>query len=81
MLTNDQTILGTLSTGEGVPLMQADRRRHVYVIGMTGTGKTGLQINLMLRLKSDGSWRRLRAVRDIGCSPSMSPKEARMISR
>jgi hypothetical protein len=48
MLTNDETILGTLSTGEGVPLMQADRRRHVYVIGMTGTGKTGLQINLML---------------------------------
>jgi hypothetical protein len=48
MLTNDVSILGTLSTGEGVPLMQADRRRHVYVIGMTGTGKTGLQINLML---------------------------------
>ena len=48
MLTNDVTILGTLSTGEGVPLMQADRLRHVYVIGMTGTGKTGLLINLML---------------------------------
>ncbi|MGD0184015.1 MAG: type IV secretion system DNA-binding domain-containing protein [Roseiarcus sp.] len=47
MLTNHQTILGTLSTGEGVPLLQADRRRHVYVVGMTGTGKTGLLLNLM----------------------------------
>jgi hypothetical protein len=47
MLTNHQTILGTLSTGESVPLLQADRRRHVYVVGMTGTGKTGLLLNLM----------------------------------
>jgi hypothetical protein len=47
MLTNHETILGTLSTGEGVPLLQADRRRHVYVVGMTGTGKTGLLLNLM----------------------------------
>ena len=35
-------ILGTLSTDESVPLMTEDRRRHVYVIGQTGTGKTGL---------------------------------------
>ena len=27
--------------------MQADRRRHVYLIGMTGTGKTGLLLNMM----------------------------------
>jgi hypothetical protein len=47
MLTNHETILGTLSTGESVPLLQADRRRHVYVVGMTGTGKTGLLLNLM----------------------------------
>jgi type IV secretion system coupling TraD/TrwB family protein len=47
MLTTHETILGTLSTGESVPLLQADRRRHVYVIGMTGTGKTGLLLNLM----------------------------------
>jgi hypothetical protein len=47
MLTNHELILGTLSTGESVPLLQADRRRHVYVIGMTGTGKTGLLLNLM----------------------------------
>jgi len=30
-----------------VPLMQADRHRHVYLIGMTGTGKTGLLLNMM----------------------------------
>jgi hypothetical protein len=47
VLTNHETILGTLSTGERVPLLQADRRRHVYVVGMTGTGKTGLLLNLM----------------------------------
>jgi hypothetical protein len=48
MLTNDtHLILGALSTNESVPLLQADRRRHVYIIGMTGTGKTGLLINMM----------------------------------
>jgi type IV secretory pathway TraG/TraD family ATPase VirD4 len=47
MHTNHDYILGTLSTGESVPLMQADRRRHLYVVGQTGTGKTGLLLNLM----------------------------------
>jgi len=47
MPTNHVTILGTLASGEDVPLMQADRRRHVYLIGMTGTGKTGLLLNMM----------------------------------
>jgi DNA helicase HerA-like ATPase len=40
-------ILGTLSSGESVPLLQADRRRHVYVVGQTGAGKTGLLLSLM----------------------------------
>ena len=40
-------ILGTLSSGESVPLLQADRRRHVYIVGQTGAGKTGLLLNLM----------------------------------
>ena len=39
--------LGTLSTSESVPLLQADRRRHVALFGQTGTGKTGLLLNLM----------------------------------
>ena len=48
MPTNYQTILGKLAaSGEDVPLLQADRRRHVYLIGMTGTGKTGLLLNMM----------------------------------
>jgi type IV secretory pathway TraG/TraD family ATPase VirD4 len=47
MHTNHDYILGTLSTGESAPLMQADRRRHMYVVGQTGTGKTGLLLNLM----------------------------------
>jgi hypothetical protein len=47
MLTTHDIVLGALSTGERVPLTQADRRRHMYVIGMTGTGKTGLLLNLM----------------------------------
>jgi DNA helicase HerA-like ATPase len=42
-------ILGTLSSsGERVPILPADRRRHVYIVGQTGTGKTGLLYNLML---------------------------------
>src|SRR5579863_7411711 len=45
--TTYETILGALASGEPVPLLQADRRRHVYVIGMTGTGKTGLLLNMM----------------------------------
>jgi hypothetical protein len=47
MLTNYEYILGTLSSGESVPLPQADRRRHIYITGQTGTGKTGLLVNLM----------------------------------
>ena len=47
MPTNHETILGALASGEPMPLLQSDRRRHVYVIGMTGTGKTGLLLNMM----------------------------------
>jgi hypothetical protein len=45
--TQNDTILGLAHNGEAVPLLPADRRRHVYVVGQTGTGKTGLLINLM----------------------------------
>ena len=48
MNEHSHIILGTLpGTGERVPLLQADRRRHVYIIGQTGTGKTGLLLNMM----------------------------------
>lgn len=46
-IPNIPNLFGTLSTGESVSLMQEDRRRHVYIIGQTGTGKTGLLTNLM----------------------------------
>lgn len=47
MHTNDHIILGTLASGEPVPLTQTDRRRHVYIVGQTGTGKTNLVLNMM----------------------------------
>jgi Type IV secretion-system coupling protein DNA-binding domain len=41
-------IVGALAaSGERVPILPADRRRHVYIVGQTGTGKTGLLFNLM----------------------------------
>jgi len=40
--------LGTFSTGEPALLSYDDRRRHLYVIGKTGTGKSTLLYNLML---------------------------------
>ena len=47
MPDNNNYILGTLSSGESVPILPADRRRHAYIVGQTGTGKTGLLFNLM----------------------------------
>ena len=47
MHTTPPYSLGTLANGERVDLHPADRRRHVYVVGQTGTGKTGLLVNLM----------------------------------
>jgi type IV secretory pathway TraG/TraD family ATPase VirD4 len=47
MHTDFPYILGALTNGERVPLLQADRRRHLYICGQTGTGKTGLLLNLM----------------------------------
>ena len=47
MNNNHDYILGTLLTGEPVPLLPADRRRHMAVFGQTGTGKTAFLLNLM----------------------------------
>lgn len=46
-MPEDNYILGTLASGEPVPLLLPDRRRHLYLCGMTGTGKTGLLLSLM----------------------------------
>src|SRR5438132_4956806 len=48
----DPLILGkdvTSTTGAAVTLTQQERRRGLYVIGKTGTGKTTLLINLILQ--------------------------------
>jgi hypothetical protein len=45
---NEHCLLGTLASGEGVPLTHNDRRRHVYLIGKSGTGKSTLLFNLMM---------------------------------
>ena len=37
-----------------IRLSDVDRRRHVYIIGQTGTGKSGLQNNLALQDMLDG---------------------------
>jgi Type IV secretion-system coupling protein DNA-binding domain/TraM recognition site of TraD and TraG len=55
MPPNYHYILGTLTSGESVPLLQADRRRHLYIAGQTGTGKTGLLMNLMRADLLDGA--------------------------
>ena len=54
-MSDDNYILGTLSSGESVPLLLADRRRHLYLCGKTGTGKTGLFLNLMHADLLDGA--------------------------
>jgi hypothetical protein len=46
-MNDDNYILGTLTSGELVPVLRVDRRRHIYCCGQTGTGKTGLLFNLM----------------------------------
>ena len=40
-------VLGTLVSGEAVPLTHNDRRRHLYLIGKSGTGKSTLLFNMM----------------------------------
>jgi hypothetical protein len=47
-MDHDHVQLGQLPTGEPALLSPHDRRRHLYVIGKTGTGKSTLLYNLML---------------------------------
>ena len=44
----EHCVLGTLASGEGVPLTHNDRRQHLYLIGKSGTGKSTLLFNLMM---------------------------------
>jgi len=49
---HDHCVLGTATRGlelaAPITLSQSDRRRHLHVIGKTGTGKSSLLFNLML---------------------------------
>ena len=47
MLDPEQVTLGTFSDGYPAVLTHDDRRRHLYLIGKTGSGKSNLLFNLM----------------------------------
>lgn len=51
-MDDDETVLGTTTTGltlgAAVTLSQDDRRRHLHVIGKTGTGKSTFLLSLIL---------------------------------
>lgn len=46
--TSDFVQLGVTPSGSAARLSHADRRRHVYLIGKTGTGKSTLLYNFMM---------------------------------
>jgi DNA helicase HerA-like ATPase len=46
-LQHQQLCIGARITGEPVMLDPEERRRHLYVIGQTGTGKSTLLLNLI----------------------------------
>jgi hypothetical protein len=48
------SVLGTLVSGENIPLTHNDRRRHLYLIGKSGTGKSTLLFNLMISDLANG---------------------------
>jgi hypothetical protein len=46
--------LGSLGNGEQLPLDPIERRRHLYIVGQTGTGKSTLLHNLLVQDMSMG---------------------------
>jgi DNA helicase HerA-like ATPase len=46
-LSTQQLCIGARISGEPVMLDPQERRRHLYVIGQTGTGKSTLLLNLI----------------------------------
>ena len=46
-LTKELCIGARTSTGEFVMLAPEERRRHLYIVGQTGTGKSTLLLNLV----------------------------------
>ena len=50
-----ELLLGTRITGEFVMLAPEERRRHLYVVGQTGTGKSTLLLNLIAQDLASGA--------------------------
>jgi DNA helicase HerA-like ATPase len=46
-IPSQQLCIGAHALGGSVTLDPAERRRHFYVIGQTGTGKSTLLLNLI----------------------------------
>src|SRR5438128_4456679 len=44
---NQQLCIGAHTSGDDVKLDHEERRRHLYVVGQTGTGKSTLLLNLI----------------------------------
>src|SRR3954453_14170000 len=48
-------LLGTRITGDFVMLAPEERRRHLYIVGQTGTGKSTLLLNLIAHDLASGA--------------------------
>src|SRR5271169_6668945 len=48
-LQQQQLCIGARISGESVMLDQEERRRHLYIVGQTGTGKSTLLLNLIVQ--------------------------------
>src|SRR5271169_2608533 len=46
-LQQQQLCIGARTSGESVMLDPEERRRHLYIVGQTGTGKSTLLLNLI----------------------------------
>src|SRR3954454_16993558 len=49
-----ELLLGTRITGDLIMLAPEERRRHLYVVGQTGTGKSTLLLNLIAQDLASG---------------------------
>lgn len=55
ILPMTKLFLGTTATGQPCTLSAADRRRHIHIIGQTGTGKSALMANLIAQDLANGA--------------------------
>src|SRR3954465_6888934 len=53
--SSQELLLGTRITGDFVMLAPEERRRHLYIVGQTGTGKSTLLLNLIAQDLESGA--------------------------